>query len=157
MERGCGGECYRMAMLTDLDRLGAAKLFLRFALAAALLSAVADRFGLWGAPGGSNVAWGDFPVFVAYTAQVNSFLPAGFAPVLAWASTVLELILGVALIVGFRLRIAAAASGALLLSFALAMTISFGVKAPLDFSVFTASAGAFLLAALPARPSTPAS
>ena len=73
--------------LTDLGWLGAAKLFLRFALAAAFLSAVADRFGLWGAPGGINVAWGEFPAFVEYTAQVNSFLPAGLAPVLAWAST----------------------------------------------------------------------
>ncbi len=141
--------------VTNLGRLGAARLFLRFALAAAFLSAVADRFGLWGAPGGINVAWGEFPAFVEYTAQVNSFLPAGLAPVLAWASTALELFLGLALIVGFRLRIAATASGALLLLFALAMTISFGVKAPLDYSVFTASAGAFLLAALPARPSAP--
>jgi hypothetical protein len=33
------------------------------------------------------------------------------------------------------------------LLFALAMTIALGVKAPLDLSVFSASAGAFLLAA----------
>jgi putative oxidoreductase len=35
----------------------------------------------------------------------------------------------------------------ILLLFALAMTIALGVKAPLDFSAFSASAGAFLLAA----------
>ena len=32
---------------------------LRVALAAGFLSAVADRFGLWGMPGTPGVAWGD--------------------------------------------------------------------------------------------------
>jgi len=131
----------------------AAEPFMRFTLAAALLSAVADRFGFWGAAGGTNVAWGEFSTFVEYTAQVNSFLPAQLAPVLAWTGTALELVLGLALIAGFRVRITAAVSGALLLLFALAMTLSFGVKVPLDYSVFTASAGAFLLSAIHARSS----
>ncbi len=38
--------------------------FLRIALAISFLSAVADRFGLWGSPGAANVAWGDWPTFV---------------------------------------------------------------------------------------------
>lgn len=134
---------------TDPRRLAAARWFLRLALAASFLSAVADRTGLWGAPGEEGVAWGDFPTFVEYTAQVNSFLPAELAPFLAWASTALEVLLGFALIVGFRIRLTAMASGLLLLLFALAMTVSFGVKAPLDYSVWTAAAGAFLLAVLP--------
>lgn len=138
-----------------MNPLGVAKLILRFALAAAFLSAVADRFGFWGAPGEPNVAWGEFPAFVDYTAQVNSFLPASLAPILAWVGTALELLIALALIAGFRIRITAAAAGALLLMFALAMTLSFGVKSPLDYSVFTASAGAFLLAALHAPPSLP--
>jgi len=33
-----------------------------------ILSAVADRFGLWGPPRAANVSWGDWPHFVAYTA-----------------------------------------------------------------------------------------
>jgi hypothetical protein len=41
--------------------------FLRIALGISFLSAVADRFGLWGAYGQPNVAWGDFSRFVAYT------------------------------------------------------------------------------------------
>ena len=45
---------------------------LRWALGVTLLSAVADRFGLWGPPGAVNIR----PRFVAYTAKVNSFLPA---------------------------------------------------------------------------------
>src|SRR5262245_30933127 len=52
--------------------------YTRIALGAGFLSAVADRFGLWGAPGQKNVAWGDFAHFTAYTARVNSFLPSSF-------------------------------------------------------------------------------
>jgi hypothetical protein len=44
-----------------------AAVFLRAALGFSFLSAVADRFGLWGAYGRSHVAWGDFPHFVVYT------------------------------------------------------------------------------------------
>ena len=51
---------------------------LRWALGVTLLSAVADRFGLWGLPGVVNISWGNWPRFVAYTAKVNSFLPAVF-------------------------------------------------------------------------------
>ena len=133
----------------NINRLKIAELFLRLALAASFLSAVADRFGLWGPPGKQGVYWGDFEAFVAYTEQVNSFLPKILGPTLAWTATILEIVLGLALIVGFRVRLTAAASGVLLLAFSLAMTISFGIKAPLDYSVFSAAAGAFLLAVLP--------
>ena len=43
---------------------------LRLALAFSFLSAVADRFGLWGQFGAARVAWGDFGHFTAYTAQL---------------------------------------------------------------------------------------
>src|SRR5262244_2402672 len=36
------------------------RLFARFALGASFLSAVADRFGLWGPYGAKNVSWGNF-------------------------------------------------------------------------------------------------
>ena len=57
-----------------------------------------------------------------------------------------ETSLGVALIAGLRLRWVALASAALLAVFGAAMAISFGPKSPLDYSVFSASAGALLLA-----------
>src|SRR5262249_55933383 len=44
---------------------------LRVGLAAAFLSAVADRFGLWGQPGSRGVSWGDMAHFYDYTAEVN--------------------------------------------------------------------------------------
>jgi hypothetical protein len=47
--------------------------FLRLALAGSFLSAVADRFGLWGGYGSPNVAWGSYPPFVACTAKILWF------------------------------------------------------------------------------------
>src|SRR5262249_19815914 len=43
-------------------------------------------------------------------------------------------------------RLVALLSGALLTTFGLAMTVALGVKAPLNFSVFSAAGGALLLA-----------
>jgi uncharacterized membrane protein YphA (DoxX/SURF4 family) len=123
-----------------LERLG--KLYARVALGAAFLSAVASRFGLWrGEPG-----WKDFVAFEHYTAEVNSFMPSGSIPFLAWAATAAELSLGIALIIGFRPRIAAIGSAVLLALFGTAMAASFGIKSPMDYSVFSASAAALLLA-----------
>jgi putative oxidoreductase len=126
-----------------------APLILRWALAVTILSAVADRFGLCGPPGAANVAWGDWPHFVAYTAQVNRFLPGVVAPALAVAATGAEGLLGLALILGVFPRPVAWVSAALLGLFAVAMTLSFGIKAPLNYSVFVGSAAAVVLGAWP--------
>ena len=120
-------------------------LFLRLALGVSFLSAVADRFGFWGRAGAPHVAWGDFAHFIAYTAKLNAYAPRSVIPAMAWISTVAETLLGLALIIGLFTRSAAFLSGLLLLAFALAMFLFSSPKAPLDASVFTASAGAFLL------------
>jgi putative oxidoreductase len=125
---------------------------LRWALAVTILSAVADRFGIWGPPGSANVSWGDWPHFVAYTAKVNSFLPGAVAPPLAIMATVAEALLGVALILGVFRRPVAWASAIVLALFAGAMTLSFGIKAPLNLSVFADVAAAFALGAWPTAP-----
>ena len=39
--------------------VSAAMIVVRIALAVAFLSAVADRFGMWGPPGSKGVAWGN--------------------------------------------------------------------------------------------------
>jgi uncharacterized membrane protein YphA (DoxX/SURF4 family) len=124
-----------------------AALALRCALAASFLSAVADRLGWWGLPGTPGVAWGAWQPFVNYTATLNSFLPAAVIPALAWIATIAEVVLAIALLAGLWLRWASLASAALLLTFAFAMSVSGSVKAPLDYSVFTAAAAALLLAA----------
>lgn len=120
-------------------------LLLRLALGTAFLSAVADRFGLWGTFGQPNVAWGDMPHFLSYTARVVSYLPAALVPAVGWLATIAEIILGIGLLLGLFPRIMALGSAALLLLFALSMSVSLGVKSALNFSVFTASAAAFLL------------
>jgi hypothetical protein len=55
------------------------------------------------------------------------------------------------LLIGWQLRWFALAAGLLLLAFAATMTLALGLKAPLDFSVFAAAAGAFLLAVTSGR------
>jgi putative oxidoreductase len=117
--------------------------YARFALGAAFLSGIADRCGLYT---GRNVGYRNFAGFVAYTAKVNSFMPASTIPFLAWAATAAEFFLGVALISGIWPRWTALASALLLVLFGIAMAISFGTKSPLDYSVFSASAAAVLLA-----------
>jgi uncharacterized membrane protein YphA (DoxX/SURF4 family) len=112
-------------------------------LGAAFLSGIADRFGWYT---GRNVGYGNFAGFVSYTAKVNSFMPAFSIPFLAWAATAAELFLGVALILGVWPRWVALGSAALLALFGIAMAMSFGIKSPMDYSVFSASAGSVLLA-----------
>jgi putative oxidoreductase len=140
-----GGHMLTPERLRLLERAGT--LYARFALGAAFLSAVADRFGLWGQYGG----WGNFANFMKYTAQVNSFMPAFAIPYLAWAATVAESCLGVALIVGLWPRWVALGAALLMAMFGTAMAISFGVKSPMDYSVFSASSGALLLAIYQSR------
>jgi uncharacterized membrane protein YphA (DoxX/SURF4 family) len=123
--------------------LVAARLYARLALGAAFLSAVASRLGLW--------RTSDFARFERYAGEVLSFAPAGWVPFLARAATVAETALGLALVAGFRPRLTGLASAVLLAVFGLSMAISFGPKEPLDYSVFSASACALLLAAATPR------
>ena len=123
----------------------AAPVAMRMALAAGFLSAVADRFGLWGPIGTPGVSWGAFAKFLDYTATLLPYLSTTLVAVAGWAATVSETLLGVALLAGVRVRLAALASGVLLLTFAIAMTTALGPEAPLSYSVWTAAAGAFLL------------
>jgi uncharacterized membrane protein YphA (DoxX/SURF4 family) len=125
----------------SLERLAVA--YARLALGAAFLSAVASRLGL--------IGHHTFADFEAYTAEVNSFMPAFTIPFLARAATVLELGIGLGLIVGLAPRTFAFAAAGLLALFGTAMAISGGIKSPLDYSVFSASAAALLLALRPAR------
>ncbi len=118
-------------------------LYARLALGAAFLSGIADRFGLYT---GRNVGYGNFAGFLDYTAKVNSFMPRVTIPFLAWAATAAEFFLGSLLILGLWPRWVALASALLLVLFGVAMAISFGIKSPMDYSVFSASAGAVLLA-----------
>jgi uncharacterized membrane protein YphA (DoxX/SURF4 family) len=125
-----------------------APLLLRIALAAAFLSAVADRFGIWGAAGTPGVVWGDFAAFVEATAALNPWFPAPVIAPLAWFVTALEVALAVLLLVGVQLRKVALVSTGLLVLFMVGMIVGYGLKSIFDYSVVTAAAASLLLASV---------
>lgn len=121
-------------------------LFARIAIAMSFLSAVADRFGWWTPVlGNENVVWGNMGNFITYTGVLVPWVSKQVLPLLAWSVTIAEVVLGVLLIIGYQKRIVALLSGLLLLTFAFSMMFFSSLKAPLDYSVFTASACSFLL------------
>ena len=124
-----------------LERWG--RTYARIALGAAFLSAVAGRFGIWDHKIDLKYFFVDF---FRYTAEVNSFLPTAFIPAIAWTATLAETSLAILLISGVWKRWTYLASALLLGLFGTAMAISFGLKSPLDYSVFSASGAATLLA-----------
>ncbi|HET8839684.1 MAG TPA: DoxX family protein [Flavobacteriaceae bacterium] len=124
-------------------------LLLRFALGLAFLSAVADRFGLWGPPGSAIVAWGNMENFLGYTSTVTFGATGILLKILGWTATILEAVLGIFLIIGFKMKSTAILSGLLLLLFGIGMVCNLPAKTVLDFSVFSACFGAFLLAFQP--------
>src|SRR5919109_117975 len=121
---------------------------LRIFIGLAFVSAILDRFGLLGGPGTPGIAWGNFRNFVAYTAQVNSFLPAAIIPALAIIETAIEATLGAAMLLGIRVRLASAGSSLLLWILGAAMTISLGIGSQFVYAVFVLAAGAWVLATL---------
>ncbi|RAV97929.1 DoxX family protein [Pseudochryseolinea flava] len=126
----------------NTKRIKIVEWFLRIAISASFLSAVADRFGLW--PKAIS-AWGKWGNFIVYTKQLVPFLPDVIVPFAGGAATFLEIVLGILLLVDFKTNVVAIISGALLLTFGFSMAIFSSVKAPLDYSVFTAAAACFAL------------
>jgi uncharacterized membrane protein YphA (DoxX/SURF4 family) len=125
---------------------GIATILMRFALATGFLSAVGSRLSLWGS---HSSGWAGY---LDYTKSVNSFAPASLIPLLAIMSTILETGFAILLLIGYKTRWAALGASILTLLFALAMAYSFGLKEPLDYSVFAFSASAFLLSTMPDYP-----
>jgi len=113
---------------------------LRIALATGFASAVSSRLGFWGS---QSSGWENF---LAYAEKVNSFAPKSCIPTIAISATIAESFLALLLFFGYKTNFASISASILTLLFALAMTYSFGVKEPLDYSVFVFSMSAFLLA-----------
>src|SRR5947199_3260449 len=112
----------------------AAPVAMRMATGAGFLSAVADRFGLWGPIGTPGVSWGGFARFLDYTATLLPYLSTTLVAVAGWASTVAEIVLGGALLAGVRVRLAALATDVLRLTFSLAITTTLCPEAPRSYS-----------------------
>jgi putative oxidoreductase len=144
MLRDISSKLHRM----NWERIGVR--YARFALGAAFLSAAAGRFGLWD----GTVDLKHFGDFLEYAAEVLAFMPKATIPYLAWAATVCETSLGILLILGFWPRWVSLASALLLAMFGTAMAISLGLKSPMDYSVYSASGAAVLLALQASRESS---
>lgn len=121
------------------------KFFLRLAISAGFLSAVADRLGWWSK---EISVWGNWNSFLEYTQLINPWVPESLIPLTGIVATTAEIVFALFLIIGFKTELFAKLSGFLLLIFALGMTFSTGIKGAFDFSVFSASAGAFALSLL---------
>src|SRR5260370_28407329 len=89
-------------MECNLIRVGS--WLLRIALAIGFLSAVADRFGLWGPPGSPGVAWGDLTRFNSYVAKLKWFMPALLISLVGLASRGGETGLSLALLICWKVR-----------------------------------------------------
>ena len=124
------------------------QLFVRLAVATAFLSAVADRLGLWGPPGSQYASWGDWENFLIYSNKLNFYVPEYIGEIMAILATVLEVILAILLIVGYKIKASAIASGGLLVIFALTMTVAFGIKSTFTYSVWIGASACFLLATI---------
>ena len=140
---------YLTRMSQDKRIWSAATIFARVTLAAGFLSAVADRFGLWGEAGTNQVGWGNFETFTQYVQTLAPYLPAKLVTAAAWGATVVEILLGGTLLLGVKIRWAALGSAATLVVFAVSMFIFAGFETPLSASVFTAAAAALLLMLAP--------
>ncbi|MDB5136418.1 MAG: DoxX family protein [Mucilaginibacter sp.] len=124
------------------------QLLLRIALGIGFLVTVSDRLGLF--PSGTrNVEWGNWDSFITYTGTLMPFLDRPAVNVMGGIATLLEAIIGILLIIGFKTRQAAIGSGGLTFIFALAMTTFLGIKAPINFAVFSTCTGSLLLATIP--------
>ena len=123
------------------ERIGV--LYARLALGTAFLSAVCGRFGLWH----GSLDLNRFARFLHNdVAETLAFMPKATIPFFGCAATVCETSLGILLILGLWPRWVALASATLLAIFGASMAISLGLKEPMDYSVFSASSAAVLLA-----------
>lgn len=124
----------------------AVRIALRLSLAAAFLSAVADRFGWW-EPFGQG-SWGSMQAFADYAHQLVPLASGWLLTVIVWASTATEIALGLLLLTGWLPRLVGAATCLVLIVFGTAMALSLGLESPLSYSVFSAASAAAAYAVL---------
>jgi uncharacterized membrane protein YphA (DoxX/SURF4 family) len=79
-------------------------IFIRVFLGLMYLWVVADRLGILGPVGNLGVVWGNFDSFLEYTATLNPWFPRVVSDILGYFVTFLEVVLGVLLVSGIRLK-----------------------------------------------------
>lgn len=116
---------------------------LGYTLALGFLSAVADRFGFWPA---EVAVWGNWKSFIEYTKVLNPWFPPFLIPFIGGFVTLLEVCIALAFILRFKVKQVALVSGGLLLCFAVAMTLTTGLKSVFDYGVLPLAFASLLLA-----------
>lgn len=129
------------------NTLAVGQFLLRLALGAGFLIPVMDRLGLLGPPG-SGASWGDWEHFVDYTNTLIPFASRQVANIMGVFATLGELVFGILLVIGFRIREAGLGAGILTLSFGLCMAVFVSMGAPFSYPVFVFTGSALLLSGL---------
>ncbi|GAA4802302.1 hypothetical protein GCM10023231_34090 [Olivibacter ginsenosidimutans] len=111
-----------------------------------------DRTGFFGAPGDANVALGDWANFVAYTHMLMPYVSESMASFFGFVATVGEVLCGILLLAGYKIKYAAFASFGLTLVFALSMLFFLHYRAPFNYSVFVVSFSSLMLSTFPSFP-----
>src|SRR4051794_19476950 len=101
------------------DPVRVVRMALRVSLAAAFLSAVADRFGWW-EPFGQG-SWGSMGAFAEYAHTLVPFASGWLLTVVVWAATVTEATLGLLLLTGWWPKLIGVATCLVLTVFGTAM------------------------------------
>ena len=122
---------------------------LRIALGTGFIVTVSDRLGFLGPFGTNNIEWGNWDNFINYTGTLMPFLDKPAVNIMGAIATSAEAVIGVMLIIGLKTRIAAVSSCLLTLSFATAMALFLGIKAPINFGVFPICTASLLLSIIP--------
>ncbi|PWV51948.1 DoxX family protein [Chitinophaga sp. S165] len=128
-----------------------AQILLRISLGAGFILPVLDRIGILGTPGSANVSWGNWANFAVYANNLMPYFSPKIASVFGLIATIGEGLIGVLLIIGYKIKLAAYGSFALTLVFALSMLFFTGYRSPFDYSVFPVSFASLLLASLQTR------
>jgi hypothetical protein len=132
------------------DPIRVVRIALRWSLAAAFLSAVADRFGWW-EPFGQG-SWGSMGRFADYAHQLVPFASGWLLTVIVWTATATEATLGILLLAAWRPKLVGAATCVVLTIFGTAMAMSLGIESPLSYNVFSAASAAAAYAILGTTP-----
>lgn len=130
------------------NSFGIAQLILRLALGVGFLMPVMDRIGLLGPHGSSGVTWGDWKHFVDYTNSLVPFANKPTANIMGLFATIAEVVFGVCLFIGFRIKETALGAGILTLIFGLCMAIFLSIGAPFNYPVFVFTGGALVLSGI---------
>jgi uncharacterized membrane protein YphA (DoxX/SURF4 family) len=125
-----------------------AQLILRLALGVGFLMPVMDRIGLLGPYGSGGATWGDWKHFLDYTNTLMPFASRPIANIMGLGATIAEVLFGVCLIIGFRIKEAALGAGILTFMFGLCMAIFLSIDAPFSYPVFVFTGGALVLSGI---------